>query len=164
MFVNFIGRLGLDAEVKQNQEGRRFLSLRVAVDEWSKGGSVTSWVNVTMDFASTNAEKMQPYLLKGKMIQVFGEDSIRLYTDKNNAVQASRDVRALKVNFVGGGSSSGSTASSDRGTVVEPHIETNTIASNMAQIRNYMKDVPSAEPVSFAAATNSDNADADLPF
>lgn len=99
--VNVIGRLGADAEARKSKVGNDFISFRVATDEYQKGEKTTTWLNVV--YSCANPTQMVEYLKKGRMVNVIGEETVRLYQDKNGVCQISRDIIAYRVNFVNSG-------------------------------------------------------------
>ena len=102
--INFIGRLGADAELKTAKSGRQYVSMRVATDEFKKGEKSTSWLNVT--YTGDRALKMHEYLKKGSAIVVMGVETIDTYqSTKTGETMFSRDVIADRVDFVGLGKS-----------------------------------------------------------
>ena len=108
--VNFNGRLGADAEVRTSKNGKQYVSMRVATDEFKNGEKSTAWLNVT--YHSERAIKMQPFLKKGSAISVIGSETVGTYQDKNGETQISRDILADRVDFLGLGIS-GSTQSNE---------------------------------------------------
>ena len=92
--INFIGRLGRDAEVIKGQKGD-FLSFSVATDEYKNGNQTTTWMNVNY-----NNVRLAEWLKKGKMVLVTGTETVRTYTNKNGETQISRDVNANAIEFV----------------------------------------------------------------
>ena len=104
--VNFNGRLGADSELKtNNNNGKQFVAMRVATDEFRNGKRETVWVNV-VDY-SDKTKNMAAYLKKGSLVNVHGVESVNLYQSKNGETMISRDVISDRIDFVG--SSSGNT-------------------------------------------------------
>lgn len=142
--VNFIGRLGADAELRTSKGGKQYVAMRVATDEFKNGEKGTAWINVT--YHGDRAVKMHEYLKKGSAVSVMGSETVGTYQNKNGETQVSRDVLADRVDFLNlGKSGDGQTneASTDTGTFKPKEQE--------------------AEMVTAAAASASDGAD-DLPF
>lgn len=105
--VNFNGRLGADSELKtNNNNGKQFVAMRVATDEFRNGKRETVWVNV-VDY-SDKTKNMAAYLKKGSLVNVHGVESVNLYQSKNGETMISRDVISDRIDFVG--SSSGNTS------------------------------------------------------
>jgi single-strand DNA-binding protein len=139
--VNFNGRLGADAELKTSKNGKQFISMRVATDEFRNGEKGTAWMNVT--YHGDRAIKMQEYLKKGNAVTVMGVETVSTYQNRNGETMVSRDVIADRVEFVNLGKS-GETQSNDAVTDTGK-FEPKTTAAEMATA---------------TAATDTD----DLPF
>jgi len=139
--VNFNGRLGADAEVKTSKNGKQYVSMRVATDEFRNGEKGTAWINVT--YHGDRAIKMQEYLKKGNAVSVIGVETVSTYQNKNGETMVSRDVLADRVDFVNLGGS-GSTQSNE--TVTET---------------GKFKPKDEASEMATATAATSDD---DLPF
>ena len=142
--VNFIGRLGADAELRTSKGGKQYVAMRVATDEFRNGEKGTAWINVT--YHGDRAIKMHDYLKKGSAVSVMGSETVGTYQNKNGETQVSRDVLADRVDFVNLGKSGdgqASEASTDTGTFKPKEQE--------------------AEMATAAAASTSDGAD-DLPY
>lgn len=107
--VNVIGRLGVDAEVKEGKNGK-FVTFRMATDGFKDkdGQKETIWLSV-MD-SSQNALKRAEWLKKGKLVDISGVEVCRIYNDKNGQPQIGREVIADRVDFVNVGVS-GNTSS-----------------------------------------------------
>ena len=101
--VNFIGRLGADSEVKTSNNGKQFVTFRVATDEFIKGEKSTAWLNVT--YIGDRAVKMSEYLKKGHAVSVIGVETVRPYQTNNGETAFSRDILADRVDFVNLGQS-----------------------------------------------------------
>lgn len=99
--VNFIGRLGADAEEKVSTAGNHFLTLRVAVDGYVKKERTTDWVRVT--YVGERATKMKEFLTKGRQVYVAGQARIDTYQTKNGDWTGSFDVIADRIDFVSSG-------------------------------------------------------------
>ena len=101
VLVNLIGRLGNDPEVKTATNGNQFLTFRMAVEEsydTQTKESKTAWFSVTW-FCDKIESKAQIFK-KGSLVHLIGNETLRLYTDKNGQVQIGRDVRAQFMEFV----------------------------------------------------------------
>ena len=122
LIVNFNARLGRDAEIKQTQNGNQYVLFPCAIDIFVNGKNETMWMNVT-DF-SDRTLKIVPYLTKGKLVNICGEYSDRIYMNKNNEPQIGRDVRALRINFVSSGqqTAEGATQQQDSSVIAESKI------------------------------------------
>lgn len=148
--ICFNGRLGRDAEVKTTNNGTQFVSLNLATDVFANGATTTVWLNVS-DFTERTLKIVQ-YLTKGKLVNVVGDYSDRIYMNKENVPQIARDVRSYRIDFVSSGQS-GSTESITTTMESKPQV---TPTINVAP-----QPMPSVSMMS--AASSSSNND-DLPF
>ena len=142
--VNFIGRLGADAELRTSKGGKQYVAMRVATDEVKNGEKGTAWINVT--YHGDRAIKMHEYLKKGSAVSVMGSETVGTYQNKNGETQVSRDVLADRVDFLNLGKSGD-------GQTNETSTDTGTFKPKEQE----------AEMATAAAASASDGAD-DLPF
>jgi single-strand DNA-binding protein len=142
--VNFIGRLGADAELRTSKGGKQYVAMRVATDEFKNGEKGTAWINVT--YHGDRAIKMHEYLKKGSAVSVMGSETVGTYQNKNGETQVSRDVLADRVDFLNLGKSGDGQAN-------ETSTDTGTFKPKEQE----------AEMATAAAASASDGAD-DLPF
>lgn len=99
--VNFIGRLGSDAEVISNNNSTPFISCRVAVDDSVNKEKTTRWVNITLD--NTKYKNLVQYLTKGKLVFVTGSERVSGYKTKTGDVGVDTRVFADSIEFVSTG-------------------------------------------------------------
>jgi single-strand DNA-binding protein len=150
--INFTARLGRDAEVKTTQNGSSFVGFTCATDAFVNGKTETMWFNV-VDY-SDRTLKIAQYLNKGKLVNICGEYTDRLYLNKNNEQQISRDIKCLKIDFVSNGQNSDSETSSSEAK------QTTNQTQQISQPQQSSAPFPS-----MAAAMPSVNIDSDdLPF
>lgn len=154
--VNFIGRIGRDAETKTAQNGRQFVAFNVATDEYQRGEKTTSWLRVT--YTGERALKMAQYFTKGKLVNIIGSETVSTYQRQDGQTGISRDVLADKVEFVNSGSGhthdDQAAASADCGTLERP----------LAQTVPPAPAPTSSIPQQVAAAAAPVEDDDDLPF
>lgn len=139
--VYFNGRLGADAELRTStKNGKQYVTMRVATDEFKNGEKGTAWINVS--YHGDRAAKMHEYLKKGSAVSVIGNETISTYqSTKNGETMISRDVLADRVDFLGlSKSGEGNEASTDTG--------------------KFQKTTENQEMVTATAASSDD----DLPF
>ena len=103
LYVELIGRLGADAELKTSAKGNQFVSMRVASNDFFNGENVTTWVNVM--WSGERAVKMQEHMKKGSAVSVHGTLRTSLFTNKNGEQSISTDLFADRVDFVNLGKS-----------------------------------------------------------
>ena len=135
----FNGRLGADSELKTSKNGNKYVTMRVASNDFVNGENVTTWVRVVWN--GDRAVKMQEHMKKGSFVSVWGTLRTSLYDTKNGEKAIAIDVMADRVDFVGGGSGSTQTA--------DATSDTGTLKKN--------DEVPTP-------ATTASNDDDDLPF
>lgn len=140
--VNFMGRLGADAELKTSKGGKQFVSMRIATDEFKNGERGTTWINVS--YYAEKGTKMLEFLKKGSAVSVLGVETVGTYQSKNGETMVSRDVIADRVDFVNLGKS-GDTQSTE----------------TVADTGTFKKKANEAETVAATAASSSED---DLPF
>lgn len=138
-YLEINGRLGADSEVKTSKNGKQFLSMRVASNDYIGGENTTTWINVL--WSGERAVKMHEYMKKGSSVIVRGTPRFSLYDTKDGNKAISIDVFADRVDFANNGS--GSTQSNEAVT------ETGTLKKASA---------PTAQDV------KTDAAEDDLPF
>lgn len=159
--VNFVGRLGADAELKKDSFQRDFVSFSVAVDEFRGGQNETAWMRVTA--SGDRAVKMQPYLKKGSLVSIHGVESVRLFTSASGTTGVSRDVRADRMEFVKVGAANGTTtASTTTASAPQTTVATPTQDVDMANISCGTFATQTLEPQ--VVGVSSSNHDDDLPF
>lgn len=95
--VNFLGRLGSDAEMVTTGS-TKFIGLRVAVDESTNKEKSTRWVSVNADQA--RFKNLAQYLTKGKLIYVTGSERVSPYISKNGEPGVDTRVWADSIDFV----------------------------------------------------------------
>ena len=142
IYTHIEGRLGADSELKSSSKsGNKFVTMRVASNDYVNGENVTTWVRVL--WPGERAVKMQEHMKKGSLVSVWGTLRTSLYETKNGEKAISTEVLADRVDFVGVGS--GSTQSTDA------VAETGTLKKK--------ETVPLAPPQEM-----SEGSDDDLPF
>lgn len=164
--ITIIGRLGVDASVKENQRGMRFLTFSVAVDGRNKGESYTAWYRV-IAWDTARYEKILQYLKKGSPIIVTGE----LFTDveiRDGRASCVRIVTVDSIKFVPSNGRGNSNESGNNGGTRT--IATASSAANYSnRSQKSAEAVPDDIPMTGAAAPKPDAAvssgfDDDLPF
>lgn len=148
--VNFIGRLGADAEIKVNSNnGKEFLTMRVACNEHFGGNDETSWFSVKYDNGKVN--NMKQYLTKGKLVEIHGIERVSTYTDRNGGTQIDRTVYADRIDFI-------STSKQDNGA------SSTTTATFTAQEAAKVAISRESEKVAAMAAATATINNNELPF
>lgn len=101
--ISFVGRLGRDAKMKQ-VGATPLLEMNVANNVGFGDRKSTNWFKCTL--WGKQAESLEKFMLKGKMIAITGELTIRKYEKKDGGEGASVEVRVDRVEFAGEGKSS----------------------------------------------------------
>ncbi len=110
----FVGRVGLDPQLNQTNEGVSYCRFRLAVDQGKEEPmwlSVVAWRNL--------ATQVEKYVKKGSLVLVSGKLSVDTYTDKENRKQTGVEIVALDVRFLDQKPKTGTEAQ-----VEEPSAET----------------------------------------
>lgn len=143
IYVDISGRLGADSELKTSKNGKQYVSMRVASNDYIGGESTTTWTNVI--WGGERAVKMQEHMKKGSSVIVRGTPRFSMYDTKEGAKAISIDVFADRVDFsnIGSGSTQSSESSADTGTFKKT---------------NAPKEIPTQ------VAVDNSGTDDDLPF
>ena len=131
LYVELIGRLGADAELRTSAKGNQFVSMRVASNDFFNGENVTTWVNVM--WSGERAVKMQEHMKKGSAVSIHGTLRTSLFTNKNGEQSISTDLFADRVDFVNLGKSGDTQtneAVTDTGTLKPKAQETSSAAAS----------------------------------
>jgi single-strand DNA-binding protein len=93
--VVMVGRVGINPELRQTNEGVSYCRFRLAVDQGKEEPmwlSVVAWRNL--------ATQVEKFVHKGSLVLVAGRLSIDTYTDKQNQKQTGVEIVALDVRFL----------------------------------------------------------------
>ena len=97
IYSNFTGRVAKDAKVVDGVNGQ-FLSMDLAVNDFSKGEEVTQWVRVqTSDPAHI---KLVQYFTKGKILTIHGNIKIDQWEGNDGTPRAQLRVHAKNIDFL----------------------------------------------------------------
>ena len=119
--IDFIGRLGADAETRQSKSGRSYYAMNVAVDNFSKGERSTTWIRVIC--LPERVGGIEKYLKKGRPVWVRGTATIGTYTNNAGTTHPDISVMADRIDFVPVSSASGGTASNAAETAQDKTVE-----------------------------------------
>lgn len=100
LHVHTIGRIGKDSRVITGAHGS-FMAMDIAVDDYSKGQNVTTWVRVRS--SKENHVRLAEYLTKGRLILVDGTLSASLWEDRNGDSRTQLTITADSIAFIGAG-------------------------------------------------------------
>ena len=97
LYIHTIGRIGKDCQVIEGTHGS-FIAFDMAVDDFSHGNAVTTWVRVRSN--KENHIRLSEYLTKGRMVLVGGTLSTSLWKDKNGDSQIQLSITADALEFI----------------------------------------------------------------
>lgn len=100
LYVHTIGRIGKDCQVITGAHGS-FIAFDIAVDDYSHGNSVTTWVRVRSK--KENHIWLSEYFTKGRLLLIEGTLSASLWKDKNEDYQVQLTITADAFQFVNTG-------------------------------------------------------------
>lgn len=98
--ISIIGRVAADAELKYTPNGSAVLEFRIADDVGYGDKKVTNWWRCAM-FGKQAEGKLSEFLTKGQQVVVFGEATMREWTDKEGNKRMSPEVRVTSVQLAG---------------------------------------------------------------
>lgn len=112
LHVHTNGRIGKDCQVITGTHGS-FIAFDIAVDDFSHGNSVTTWVRVRSK--KENHIRLSEYLTKGRLVHIVGTLSASLWKDKNEESQIQLSITADSLEFINTGKREGTAADAEDG-------------------------------------------------
>ena len=100
IYTHAIGRIGKDCQTITGTHGT-FMAVDIAVDDYSKGQNITTWVRVRS--SRENHIRLAEYLTKGRLILVEGTISTTLWTDREGESHIQISLNADSIAFVNTG-------------------------------------------------------------
>ena len=100
LYVHTIGRIGKDCQVITGTHGT-FIAFDIAVDDYSHGNNVTTWVRVRSK--KENHIRLSEYLTKGRLVLIEGTLSASLWKDRNEDYQIQFSIVADALEFINTG-------------------------------------------------------------
>ena len=100
IYTHTIGRIGKDCQVITGTHGT-FMAVDIAVDDYSKGQNITTWVRVRS--SRENHVRLAEYLTKGRLILVEGTISTSQCTDRQGESHTQISINADSIAFVNAG-------------------------------------------------------------
>ncbi len=97
IYIHTIGRIGKDSRVITGTHGT-FMTVDIAVDDYSKGKNITTWVRVKS--SKENHIRLAEYLTKGSMVLVEGTLTSSIWTDRNGESHIQHSIIADSIAFV----------------------------------------------------------------
>lgn len=113
LYVHTIGRIGKDCQVITGAHGS-FIAFDIAVDDYSHGNSVTTWVRVRSK--KENHIRLSEYLTKGRLLLIEGTLSASLWKDKDENYQIQLSITADTLEFINTGKREGAASGTDSPT------------------------------------------------
>ncbi len=149
--VILVGNLGADPEIRYLPSGDAVANLRIATtDTWKdKGGEKqerTEWHRVSM--FGKQAEIAGQYLKKGSQVYIEGSLQTRKWQDKDGKDQYTTEIRADRMQMLGGRSGSGGSAD---------------FGGGRSGGGSYDSDMPASKPASGGGGFDG-GFDDDIPF
>ncbi len=99
--ISIIGRLGRDGEAKFLPNGTALFEFTVADSQGFGDKKTTNWFKCQL-WGKQAEGGVTAYLVKGAQVAIFGELTIREFTNKEGAKQLSPEVRVNKIELLGG--------------------------------------------------------------
>lgn len=100
LYVHTIGRIGKDCQVITGTHGT-FIAFDIAVDDYSHGNNVTTWIRVRSKKESHI--RLSEYLTKGRLVLIEGTLSASLWKDRNEDYQIQFSIAADALEFINTG-------------------------------------------------------------
>ena len=100
IYTHTIGRIGKDCQVIIGTHGT-FMAVDIAVDDYSKGENITTWVRVRS--SRENHIRLAEYLTKGRLILVEGTISTSQWKDRQGESHTQISINADSIAFVNAG-------------------------------------------------------------
>lgn len=98
--IQICGHLGADPDIRFTSDGKKVITIRVAINVRKGGKDETVWYRVTLWDDHGRWEKMVSYLKKGSAVIVVGElGKPEIYNDKEGRPQVSLEIRAEFIRF-----------------------------------------------------------------
>lgn len=115
---SFTGNLGADAETRTTQSGDAVVNFSVGVKSGYGDKATTTWARCSM--FGKRGQAVAQYLLKGQLVGVTGEMSVREYQKKDGTAGFSVDVRVDGLTLLGKKDSGAQFASPDQAAPAAP--------------------------------------------
>ncbi|WP_195398384.1 single-stranded DNA-binding protein [Bacteroides uniformis] len=113
LYVHTIGRIGKDCQVITGAHGS-FIAFDIAVDDYSHGNSVTTWVRVRSK--KEKHIRLSEYLTKGRLVLIEGTLSASLWKNKDENFQIQLSITADALEFVNTGKREGAASEASNPT------------------------------------------------
>jgi single-stranded DNA-binding protein len=151
------GRLGKDAEVRTDKNGKNYVRFTLANRVFRNGENETVWYDVISN-VPTIVDGQAPYLKKGNYVIVTGTLSVDTRIGTNSIVYTNLTLSADKVDFGGGGEKK-----NDDTTTAVATTTSAPVAEPTPPTRVFEQAVSNAVAAP-SGTTLTDESDEDLPF
>ena len=94
-YIVLLGRVGIDPELRETNEGVSYCRFRLAVDQ---GKEEPMWLTVVA--WRSLATQVEKFVKKGSLVLVSGRLSVDTYINKDNQKQTGVEIVALDVRFL----------------------------------------------------------------
>lgn len=121
LYIHTNGRIGKDCQVITGAHGS-FIAFDIAVDDFSHGNSVTTWVRVRSK--KENHIRLSEYLTKGRLVHIVGTLSASLWKDKNEESQIQLSITADSLEFINTGKREDATTDAENPTAATNDVPT----------------------------------------
>lgn len=125
LYVHTIGRIGKDCQVITGTHGS-FIAFDMAVDDYSHGNSVTTWIRVRSK--KENHIRLSEYLTKGRLLLIEGTLSASLWKDKDENSQIQLSITADTLEFINTGKRKGTTSEAESPTDAASNVPVPPVA------------------------------------
>lgn len=125
LYVHTIGRIGKDCQVITGAHGS-FIAFDIAVDDYSHGNSITTWVRVRSK--KENHIRLSEYLTKGRLLLIEGTLSALLWKDKDENCQIQLSITADALEFINTGKREGTTSEAESPTDAASNVPVPPVA------------------------------------
>ena len=103
--ITFDGRVAADSELRFTPSGEPILTFRVGSDIGYGDRKTTNWF--ACQVWGKRGESLHRFLMKGQQVTVYGQLTLREWTDKDGGKRLSPDVRVNELSLQGGKSEDG---------------------------------------------------------
>ena len=153
--MSIMGRLGADPQMKETANGTPYLQFRFANNAFGDPEGSTAWFTATV--WEGRCMKMAKSLKKGSLVEVEGDYSDRLYTNKKTGnVEIGRDITVTAIYFAG--------SPKDENNAANPNAARTEAPATDSMPTEARTSVPTAQPAASAAPITEEVSNDDLPF
>jgi len=153
--MSIMGRLGADPQMKETANGTPYLQFRFANNAFGDPEGSTSWFTATV--WEGRCMKMAKSLKKGSLVEVEGDYSDRLYTNKKTGnVEIGRDITVTAIYFAG--------SPKDENNAANPNAARTEAPATDSMPTEGRAHIQETQPAAPAAPIAEEAPNDDLPF